>query len=107
MNYSKKTGFNLYQSRHCAYLTYSVKTWFLKILYVLNDCYRKNEQKISMFVGFSDRYCGLEHIIHSLPKNYDMELYVIFIYFEYNVFPRNICRNRNVIKTRGSYKKQR
>ena len=30
----KKTGFNLYQSRHCAYITYSVKTWFLTILYV-------------------------------------------------------------------------
>ena len=23
----KKTGFNLYQLRHCAYITYSVKTW--------------------------------------------------------------------------------
>ena len=34
MNYLKKTGFNLYQSRHCAYITYSVKTWFLKILSV-------------------------------------------------------------------------
>ena len=34
MNYPKKTGFNLYQSRHCAYITYSVKTWFLKILSV-------------------------------------------------------------------------
>ena len=34
MNYPKKTGFNLYQSRHCAYMTYSVKTWFFKILSV-------------------------------------------------------------------------
>ena len=35
MNYSKKkTGFNLYQSRHCAYITYSVNTWFYKILSV-------------------------------------------------------------------------
>ena len=34
MNYPKKKGFNLYQSRHCAYITYSVKTWFLKILSV-------------------------------------------------------------------------
>ena len=34
MNYPKKTSFNLYQSRHCAYITYSVKTWFLKILSV-------------------------------------------------------------------------
>ena len=34
MNYPKKTGFNLYQSRHCAYITYTVKTWFLKILSV-------------------------------------------------------------------------
>ena len=25
MNYPKKTGFNLYKSRHCAYITYSVK----------------------------------------------------------------------------------
>ena len=28
MNYPKKTGFNLYESRHCAYITYSVKTCF-------------------------------------------------------------------------------
>ena len=35
MNYPKKQGFNLYQSRHCAYITYNVKTWFLKILSVL------------------------------------------------------------------------
>ena len=28
MNYPKKPGFNLYQSRHCAYKTYSLKTWF-------------------------------------------------------------------------------
>ena len=34
MNYPKKTGYNLYQSRHRAYITYSVKTWFLKILSV-------------------------------------------------------------------------
>ena len=35
MNYPKKTRFNLYKSRHCAFITYSVKTWFLKIsLYV-------------------------------------------------------------------------
>ena len=39
MNYPQKTGFNLYQSRHCAYITYSVKTWFLKIslcIYIYN-----------------------------------------------------------------------
>ena len=30
----KKTGFNLYKSRHCAYTTYSVKTCFLKNLSV-------------------------------------------------------------------------
>ena len=30
MNYPKKPGFNHYQSPHCAYITYSVKTWFLK-----------------------------------------------------------------------------
>ena len=30
MHYPKKTGFNLYQLRHCAYITYSFKTWFLK-----------------------------------------------------------------------------
>ena len=34
MNYTKKPDFNLYQSRHCAYITYSVKTWFLKVLSV-------------------------------------------------------------------------
>ena len=31
---SQKTGFNLYHSRHCALITYSVKTWVLKILSV-------------------------------------------------------------------------
>ena len=36
MNYPKKPGFNLYQLRHCACITYSVKTWFLKNLSVLN-----------------------------------------------------------------------
>ena len=34
MNYPQKTGFNLYLSRHCAYITYNVKTWFLKNLSV-------------------------------------------------------------------------
>ena len=28
MNYPKKPGLNLYQSLHCAYITYSVKIWF-------------------------------------------------------------------------------
>ena len=36
MNDPKKLGFNLYQSRHCAYIMYSVTTWFLKNLYVAN-----------------------------------------------------------------------
>ena len=31
---SQKPGLNLYQSRHCSYITYSVKTWVLKILSV-------------------------------------------------------------------------
>ena len=34
MNYPKKTGFNLHESQHCAFITYSVKTWFLKNLSV-------------------------------------------------------------------------
>ena len=37
MNYPKKTGINLYQFQHCAYLTYSVKTWFLKNLSVVQE----------------------------------------------------------------------
>ena len=28
-NYPKNPGFNLYQLRHCAYILYSVITWFL------------------------------------------------------------------------------
>ena len=32
MNYPKKPGFNMYESRHCANITCSVKTWFLKSL---------------------------------------------------------------------------
>ena len=39
MNYPKKTGFNLYESRHCAYITYSVKTWFFKNLSVFEIFY--------------------------------------------------------------------
>ena len=39
MNYPKKTGFNLYQLWHCAYITYSVKTWFLKYLSVYAQYY--------------------------------------------------------------------
>ena len=38
-NYPKKSGFNLYQSRHCACITYSVKTWFLKNLYVCDSSF--------------------------------------------------------------------
>ena len=35
MSYPKKPGFKLYQSRHYAYITYSVKTWFFTNLSVL------------------------------------------------------------------------
>ena len=42
MNYPKKTGFNLYQSRYCAFITYSVKTWFLKNLSVHQESGIKN-----------------------------------------------------------------
>ena len=34
---SQKTDFNLYQSRHSAYITYSVKTWFLKLFSVVKN----------------------------------------------------------------------
>ena len=34
LNYTKKPCFNPYQLRHCAYIPYSVKTWFLKNLSV-------------------------------------------------------------------------
>ena len=34
MNYPRKPDFNLYQSRHCAYITYSVNTWVFRILSV-------------------------------------------------------------------------
>ena len=34
MNYPKKTGFNLHQSRHCAFMTYSVKN-FKNALYII------------------------------------------------------------------------
>ena len=32
---SQKQGLNLYESRHCVYITYSVKTWVLKNLSVV------------------------------------------------------------------------
>ena len=35
MKFPKKPGFKLHQSRHCAYITYSVKTWVLKSLPVV------------------------------------------------------------------------
>ena len=64
MNYPKKTGFNLYQSRHCVYITYSVKNWFLKFsLYVrTTPRYSKklikgktlNEKSKSGNTGFDD-----------------------------------------------------
>ena len=44
---SQKTSFNLYQSRHWAYLTYSVKTWFLKILSV----FLKKQWSIPKIIG--------------------------------------------------------
>ena len=34
MNYQKKKGLNLYQSGHCAYITYIVKTCFFRIISV-------------------------------------------------------------------------
>ena len=37
MNYPKKPGFNLHQSRYCAYTTYSLKTWFLKVSLFIKD----------------------------------------------------------------------
>ena len=35
MHYPKKPGFNQYQSRHCAYIIFSVKTWFKKNIFVV------------------------------------------------------------------------
>ena len=40
MNYPEKTGFNLYQSRHSAYIIYSVKTLFWKNLSVSDVDFR-------------------------------------------------------------------
>ena len=37
---SQKTGLNLYQSRHCAYIRHSVKTWFKKIRSLSNYLFR-------------------------------------------------------------------
>ena len=43
MNYPPKKGFNLFESRHCAYnITYSVKTRFLKNLSVCTYVYKNN-----------------------------------------------------------------
>ena len=51
MNYIKKTGFNLYQSRHRAYITYSVKSCFLKILSVYKLLLHSKLIKIHLLVG--------------------------------------------------------
>ena len=57
MNYPQKTGFNLYQLRNCAYITYSVKTWFFKILSVpyrykiciMYSLYRRRRREVGVW----------------------------------------------------------
>ena len=57
MNYSIKSGFNLYQSRHCAYITYTVKTWFLKNLSVskLKSSTGKDTFNFGLLEGFKKK----------------------------------------------------
>ena len=69
---SRKPGFKLYQSRHCAHITYSVKTWFLKILSVAGGfVFRKHNAVIQ------DSPCRFRTLNHSLNK--DEELVPKFI----------------------------
>ena len=67
MNYPKKTCFNLFQSRHCSYILYSVKTWFLKILSV-SQLYR-------WFHNF------LYSPFHKTFPNYSLQMHWISIRF--------------------------
>ena len=68
MNYPKKTGFNLFQSRHCAYITYSVITWFFKILSVhhiisyIHNTYIYNDGLVKVPRGAFDRETKLVSI---------------------------------------------
>ena len=65
MNYTKKLGFNLYQSRHCAYITYSVKTWFLKILTVSQMIKKKKAHKDNTFYfggSYTDYLYNFRHV---------------------------------------------
>ena len=52
----KKTGFNMYQSRHCAYITYSVKTWFVKIL--------SGDFELSMFMKINENVLSFSHSVN-------------------------------------------
>ena len=50
MNYPKKTGFNLYQSRNCAYIKCSVKAWFFKN----SLCIKKMFLRYFRLINFED-----------------------------------------------------
>ena len=54
MNYPKKTAFNLlFQSRHCSYIIYSVKTWFLKILSVHEEYSHAKDKVTYLYIHCS------------------------------------------------------
>ena len=91
MNYPKKTRFNLYQSRHCAYITYSVKTWFLKILSV----YKLWEWAISTHILFKLQIKW--NLIHLYPRSthwlihslYTLCVHIMLLYPIWSMSPRS------------------
>ena len=90
MNYPKKPGFNLYQLRHCAYITFSVKTWFLKNLSV---CKLFKERYVDKLLNWSGvhRVCTVD--VKSNEYNYSVyRLWSVQPLTFQKTLPKNIKR---------------
>ena len=86
MNYPKKTGFNLYQLRHCTYITYGVKAWFLKNLSVASNFYRRNKTFFSCKKDTLLFHCILNKVLFRMLDHGEMfllgqtDMYEYFVY---------------------------
>ena len=89
MHYPKKPGFNLYQSRHCAYLTYSVKTWFLKILSINQYLFSLSNLSPENAIFFAIRYWHKIIKKNLNPRPYELEMFCIWLYLNCKVWFQN------------------